>query len=76
MSDRERDRIAKALMNAYTVPSPWPVAPGQAPVMVVPPGERDAIERPAVSQGYDRNAIHGDDVMRQYFWPDKVEEDI
>jgi hypothetical protein len=63
---KKRDDIAAALMG---VPSPWPVAPGEAPVMVIPPNERDAIERAPVSEGYDANAIQGDDLMRQRLWP-------
>ena len=67
-----RDRIALALMG---VPSPWLVAPGEA-VMMVPPNERDIIERAPVSEGYDANAVQGDDVMRQYFWPEPIEEEV
>ena len=70
----ERDRIAQALM-AQMVPSPWLVAPGEA-VMMVPPSERDLIERAPVFEGQDLNAIQGQDVMDQYFFPTPVEEDI
>lgn len=70
----ERDRIAQALM-AQMVPSPWLVAPGEA-VMMVPPSERDLIERPPVFEGQDLNAIQGQDVMDQYFFPAPIEEDI
>ena len=72
-----RDEIAQALMMANSqVPSAWPVAPGEPPVMMVPPNERDLIERPAVSEGYDANAVMPEDVMQQYFWPVPVEEEI
>ena len=70
----QRDRIAQALM-AQMVLSPWLVAPGEA-VMMVPPNERDLIERAPVMEGHDPNAIRGEDVMQQYFWPDLVEENI
>jgi hypothetical protein len=62
--------------DAYTIPSPWPVPPGHAPLRVVPPNERDTIERLPRSEGYDANAIRGEDVMQQYFWPPPQEEDI
>ena len=55
--------------GAYMMPSPWPVAPGERPVMVVPPNERDMIERLPAWNGYDANAVQGDDLMRQYLWP-------
>ena len=73
----KRDEIAQALLasTAYAVPSPWLVAPGES-VMMVPPNERDLIERPAISPDYDANAVMPDDVMQQYFWPAPVEEEI
>jgi hypothetical protein len=70
-----RDAIAMALMNQM-VPSAWPVAPGEAPVMMVPPNERDMIERAPVITGEDLNAIQGQDVMDQYFFPTLVEEEV
>jgi hypothetical protein len=68
---KHRDRIAKLLMtpDAYTVPSPWPMPPGHPALQQIPPEARDTIERPAVMQGYDRNAIQGDDLLQQYFDP-------
>jgi hypothetical protein len=42
----------------------------------IPPNERDLIERAPVMEGYDANAIQGQDVMDQYFFPTPVEEDI
>jgi hypothetical protein len=74
MSD-QRDRIAQALLAARMVPSPWLIAPGQS-VMMVPPNERDLIERAPVFEGQDLNAIQGQDVMDQYFFPAPIEEDI
>jgi hypothetical protein len=35
----------------------------------VPPSERDAIERLPMMNGHDANAVQGDDLMRQYLWP-------
>jgi len=78
----QRDRIAQAMMasavspDAYTVPLPWPMPPGEQLLRAVPPNERDLIERAPVSEGYDANAIRGEDVMQQYFWPELTQEDI
>jgi len=78
----QRDRIAQMLMasavspDAYTVPLPWPMPPGEQLLRGIPPNERDLIERAPVMEGYDANAIKGEDVMQQYFWPDLVEENI
>jgi hypothetical protein len=71
----QRDRIAQAWLEAQMVPSPWLIAPGQS-VMMVPPNERDLIERQPVMEGHDANAIQGQDVMDQYFFPAPIEEDI
>jgi hypothetical protein len=39
-----------------------------SPQLRITPEMRDAIERqPSFNSGYDRNAIQGDDLMRQYF---------
>jgi hypothetical protein len=62
--------------DPYRVPTPYPVAPGMAPVQVLPPGSRDRMDRPAVSQGYDRNAVQGDDLMKQYFYRRPGQENI
>jgi hypothetical protein len=73
----KRDEIAQALIMANSqVPLPWPMPPGEPPLMVVPPNERDMIERPAISEGYDANAVQGQDLIDQYFYPAPVEENI
>ena len=77
----QRDRITSILMasavpDAYTVPLPWPVPPGEQLLRGIPPNERDLIERAPVMEGQDLNAIRGEDLMQQYFWPDPVEENI
>ena len=78
----QRDRIAQAMMasvaspDAYTVPLPWPMPPGEQLLRAIPPNERDLIERAPVSEGHDANAIRGEDVMQQYFWPELTQEDI
>jgi len=51
------------------MPIPWPMPPGEAPLRAVPPSERDAIERLPTMNGYDANAVQGDDLMRRYLWP-------
>ena len=78
----QRDRIAQMLMasaaspDAYTVPLPWPMPPGEQLLRGIPPNERDLIERAPVMEGQDLNAIRGEDLMQQYFWPELTQEDI
>ena len=72
----QRDRIAQALLDAQTVPLPWPMPPGEQLLRAIPPNERDLIERAPVFEGQDLNAIQGQDVMDQYFFPTPIEEDI
>ena len=63
--------------DPYRVPVPYPVAPDMAPVQVLPPGSRDRMDRPGMScMGYDRNAVQGDDLMRQYFYRRPGQENI
>jgi len=77
----QRDRITSILMasaapEGYTVPLPWPVPPGEQLLQGIPPNERDMIEHAPVFEGQDLNAIQGQDVMDQYFFPTPIEEDI
>jgi len=77
----QRDRITSILMasavpEGYAVPLPWPMPPGEQLLRGIPPNERDLIERVPVMEGQDLNAIRGEDLMQQYFWPDPVEENI
>ena len=77
----QRDRITSILMasavpEGYAVPLPWPMPPGEQLLQGIPPNERDLIERAPVMEGQDLNAIRGEDLMQQYFWPDPVEENI
>jgi hypothetical protein len=73
---RRKDAIGSLFDSSnYTVPLPWPVPPGEAPLRGIPPTERDRIERQPVWNGYDTNAVQGEDLMRQYFWPQDYPQD-
>lgn len=57
-------------------PSAIPVPPGAAPIPYIPPWRRDRMERLPMTQGYDRNAVQGDDQIRQYYLRHLMQEDI
>jgi hypothetical protein len=69
-------QAAPGMDGNYAVPSPIPVPPGAAPIPYIPPWLRDRMDRPAITNGYDRNAVQGDDQMRQYYLRHLVQEDI
>jgi hypothetical protein len=64
------------LEGNYAVPSPIPVPPGMAPIPYIPPWRRDRMERLPNMQGYDRNAVQGDDQIRQYYLRHLTQENI
>ena len=69
-------QAAPGVEGNYAVPSPIPVPPGMAPIPYIPPWRRDRMERLPMTQGYDRNAVQGDDQIRQYFQRHLTQEDI